>query len=257
MFRHTLRTVVVAVVATVAALVPAASASAAWQTFNTHGTVGPFSDRPHLACTRYGNQLQITVSDPDVGGRWGPVYRDPDGSYTTDWGTGGPQEWVYYQATIYRATPSGGWNLVAQGPWWKTYTGPWKPNVFTTSSWYNVTLGKWDSQIEIPDGTGAVHILFGGPSIFPNLPGAGPRYAVVLEYVLGAHLLLPRGVGLQLGVERLLSAATGSTARPEGDGPRPSPSGPRVDAAHALASRRTRSRWYAIAPGAVSCAACA
>src|SRR5262245_3084967 len=179
MFALRFRTFVAAGVAAAAGLVVAANASAAWQTYGEHGTLGPF-DQPHLACTWSGNQLQITVSDPDVGGRWGPVYRNPDGSYTTGWGTGGPQEWVYYQATVYRASPAG-WSLVAQGPWWKTYTGPWKPNVFTTNPWFNVTLGKWDYQIEIPDGTGAVHILSGGPSIFPNLP-AGQRYAVVLEY---------------------------------------------------------------------------
>ena len=74
-----------------------------------------------------------------------------------------------------------GWELLGRGPWWKTWTGPWKPNVFTTSSWYNLTLQKWDYEIEVPDGTGAVHIQFGGPTKFSNLT-AGYRYAIVLQY---------------------------------------------------------------------------
>jgi hypothetical protein len=182
MFRHATRTVVIATVVAVvavASLVLAGGASAAWQTYNAHGVRGPF-DQPHLACT-YGNTKQITVSDPDVGGRYGPVYRNADGSYTTGWGTGGSQEWVYYQATLYRMNANGGWDLTGQGPWWKTFTGPWKPNVFTTSNWFNVNLGLWDYQIEVADGAGYYHRLSGGPTTFSNL-AAGSRYAVSIEY---------------------------------------------------------------------------
>jgi hypothetical protein len=180
--KHIFRTFVAAAVIA-ASLVATTTASAAWQTTSTQGVVGPF-DQPHLACTWSGNRLDMTVSDPDVGGRAGPVYHNADGSYTTGWGTGGPQEWVYYQATLYRLDSSG-WTLLGQGPWWKTFTGPWKPNVYTTSNWFNVTLGKWDYEIVVPDGAGYYHRLMGGPTTFQNLP-AGPRYGIMIEYYWGA-----------------------------------------------------------------------
>jgi hypothetical protein len=180
MFKRTPRTLLVAAVVAVASLVIAGSASASWQNYNASGTLGPF-DQPHLACTYSGNTKQITVSDPDVGGRYGPVYRNADGSYTTVYGDAGTREWVYYQATLYRMNAAGGWDLAMQGPWWKTFTGPFKPNVFTYSNWFNVTLGMWDYEIVVPDGAGYYHRLSGGPTTFPAL-AAGGRYAVVLEY---------------------------------------------------------------------------
>jgi hypothetical protein len=174
------RTFLVVAVLAVTSLAIVSGASAAWTSYNPSGVLGPFS-QPHLACTYSGSTKDITVSDPDVGGRYGPVYRNADGSYTTGWGTGGAQEWVYYQATLYQMNAAGGWDLAGRGPWWKTYTGPWKPNVFTTSNWFNVTLGLWDYEMLVYDGAGYYHRLAGGPTSFPGL-AAGARYAVVLQY---------------------------------------------------------------------------
>ena len=178
--KRSLRTLLVAAIAAVASLAVAGSASAAWTSYNASGVLGPF-DQPHLACTYSGSTKQITISDPDVGGRYGPVYRNADGSYTTVYGDAGTQEWVYYQATLYRMNSAGGWDLTAQGPWWKTFTGPWKPNVFTYSNWFNLALGKWDYEILVPNEVGNYIRLSGGPTTFTNL-AAGARYAVVLEY---------------------------------------------------------------------------
>jgi hypothetical protein len=167
------------VVLVVSASLVAVAGASAWTTYGVQGVVGPF-DQPHLACTYSGNRMDITITDPDVGGRYGQVYRNSDGSYTTGWGTGGPQEWVYYQASLYRAT-STGWQLLGTGPLWKTYTGPWKPNVYTYSNWFNVGLNKWDYQMVYDDGIGGLHPLMGGPTKFINAP-IGPRYAVRIQY---------------------------------------------------------------------------
>jgi len=182
MFKRYSKILVVAAVAAVACVAITGTASAAWQAYYTKGTIPSGGvGQPQLKCTRSGNRLAISVSNPDVGGREAAVVNNADGSYTI---LPVEREWVYYRATLYKPAGSD-WELVGQGSWWKTFTGPFNPNVGSTTPWWNLTLQKWDYELTWSDGVLPYEYrLSGGNTVFSNLP-AGPRYAVVVEYYWG------------------------------------------------------------------------
>src|SRR5262245_35885361 len=168
----------IATVAT-AGLVAVGNALAWSGAYGAVGTYGEFH-QPQLSHYCYANRLTIGVMNPDVGARAEPDIINPDGSHTVGIGSGGDEEPVWYQATLYRQTSSG-WLQVGQGDWWTRVTGPWSPNVLITYNWYNATRQRWDDDLVVgPDVLGASYRQTGGLTMFANLPIA--QYAMVMDY---------------------------------------------------------------------------
>jgi len=184
MFKLTSKILAAAALLAIAGLVTVASASAWSEPYGVVGTIGEF-DQPQLAHHCYGNQLTISVMNPDVGARANPVIHNPDGSYTVGIGSGGDREWVWYQATLFKQTAAG-WVQLRQGDWWEALTGPYNPNVLTTYSWFNYTKQKWDYDLTVTDGLGYSYRQSGGLTMFSNLQ-IGPQYALVMDYRWGTR----------------------------------------------------------------------
>jgi hypothetical protein len=137
--------------------------------YETPGGVAGEIGELRLGCVRSEPQGEIHIHGPALGARAGRVIDNGDGSYTTGVGSGGPRENVYYRGHLYQWIPNSGWQLAARGPWLRMNTGPWNPNVGTTSWWFNYGTSQWE---------------FGGETVFTNVPfGIGaPTYGLFMEY---------------------------------------------------------------------------